>query len=148
MTEKKSIHNSTKTNLLLKWFILPFFILPFTLFSQIQDSIQTDTLQYERFIETVENSVFEYYKETWNKERAYQVIDSLGFEDKEKPFVSDSIIIERLKALDKTTPFAIEINDQLLKVVRYFINKRRRLTAISLGRSKLYFPTYQEYLAK
>jgi hypothetical protein len=54
MTEKKSIHNSTKTNLLLKWFILPFFILPFTLFSQIQDSIQTDTLQYERFIETVE----------------------------------------------------------------------------------------------
>jgi len=148
MTEKKSIHNSTKTNLLLKWFILPFFILPFTLFSQIQDSIQTDTLQYERFIETVENSVFEYYKETWNKERAYQVIDSLGFEDKEKPFVSDSIIIERLKALDKTTPFAIEINDQLLKVVRYFINKRRRLTAISLGRSKLYFPMYEEYLAK
>ena len=140
MTEKKSIHNSMKKIQILNWFILSFFILPFTLLSQNQDSIQIDTLQYERFIETVENSVFEYYKETWSKERAYAVIDSLGYEDKEKPFVSDSIIITRLQALDKTTPFAIEINDQLLKVVRYFIDKRRRLTAIALGRSKLCFP--------
>ena len=132
-------------------FILVIFFSTINSFSQ-QDSAWVannhKTIQYDRFIETVENSVFEYYKETWGKERAYAVIDSLGYEDKERPFVSDSIIISRLKALDKTTPFAIEINDQLLKVVRYFINKRRRLTAIALGRSKLYFPMYEEYLAK
>ena len=46
-----------------------------------QDSLETsvpvteDTLEYERFIEIVENSLFEYYTETWGKERAYQVID-------------------------------------------------------------------------
>jgi membrane-bound lytic murein transglycosylase D len=107
-----------------------------------------DTLEYERFIETVENSVFEYYKETWGKERAYEVIDSLGYEPKERPVVSDSLITARLLALDKTTPFQIEINADLIKVVRYFINKRRRFTAICLGRSKLYFPMYEEYLAK
>jgi len=117
-------------------------------FSQQDSAWVVENYNYDRFIEIVENSVFEYYKETWGKERAYQVIDSLGYVDKERPFVSDSILIERLIALDKTTPFAIEINDQLLKVVRYFINKRRRLTAISLGRSKLYFPMYEEYLAK
>lgn len=148
MNEIKSNHTSTKTNLLVHWFILLIFILPTASIAQ-SDSLQDgDTLQYERFIETVEHSIFEYYKETWSKERAYQVIDSLGFDSEEKPFVSDSILIERLLALDKTTPFAIEINDQLLKVVRYFINKRRKLTAIALGRSKLYFPMYEEYLAK
>jgi membrane-bound lytic murein transglycosylase D len=93
MTEKKSIHNSMKKNPILNWFVLSFFIVPFSLFSQLQDSTQTDTLQYERFIETVENSVFEYYKETWSKEKAYQVIDSLGYEDQERPIVSDSIIV-------------------------------------------------------
>ena len=141
--------------MLLKNCLLSVLILPTILFGQVNDSLiseiepQTaDTLEYERFIETVENSVFEYYRETWGKERAYAVIDSLGYEEKERPDVSDSTIIARLNALNKTTPFEIEINPDLLKVVRYFINKRRRFTAISLGRSKLYFPMYEEYLAK
>lgn len=136
------------------WFVL-FSLVPTVLFGQLNDSLTTeiiteteDTLEYERFIETVENSVFEYYKETWGKERAYEVIDSLGYEENERPDVSDSTIIARLNTLNGQTPFEIEINSDLLKTIRYFINKRRRFTAISLGRSKLYFPMYEEYLAK
>ena len=147
-TTKISISNFLKLNL-----CVVFLLMSTLSISQLDSTFQVepqnaDTLEYERFIETVENSVFEYYKETWGKERAYAVIDSLGYEEKERPFVSDSTIIVRLKALNKTTPFEIEINSDLLKVVRYFINKRRRFTAISLGRSKLYFPMYEEYLAK
>ena len=39
-----------------------------------QDSISVfqanpeDTVEYERFLEIVENSLFEYYSETWGKE--------------------------------------------------------------------------------
>jgi membrane-bound lytic murein transglycosylase D len=138
----------------IKNWLFSLILLPNILFGQVSDSLilsdiqEEDTLEYERFIETVENSVFEYYKETWGKERAYGVIDSLGYEDNERPDVSDSTITARLIALNKTTPFEIEINPDLLRVVRYFINKRRRFTAICLGRSKLYFPMYEAYLAK
>ena len=76
------------------------------------------------------------------------MIDSLGYEENERPVISDSTIVERLNTLNGKTPFEIEINSDLLKTVRYFINKRRRFTAICLGRSKLYFPMYEEYLAK
>ncbi|MGV6860833.1 MAG: transglycosylase SLT domain-containing protein [Putridiphycobacter sp.] len=107
-----------------------------------------DTIEYERFIDNVEGSLFEYYKETWGKEHAYAVIDSLGYEKNDRPQISDSLLIARLNTLNSQTPFEIETNPDLIRVVRYFINKRRRFTAISLGRSKLYFPMFEEYLAK
>lgn len=140
--------------MILKYLSFIMCILSLSAFAQSNDSLQNtsekleDTLEYERFIETVEQSVFEYYKETWGKERAYQVIDSLGYEEGDRPEVTDSVIIARLLDLDKKTPFMIEINDDLLSVVKYFIHKRRRFTAITLGRSKLYFPMFEEYLSK
>lgn len=107
-----------------------------------------DTLTYERFLAVVENSLFEYYKETWGKERAYEIIDSLGYEDKDRPTFSDSVYIARLNDLNRATPIDIEINDELLSVVKYFAAKRRRFTAVCIGRSKLFFPMYEEYLDK
>jgi membrane-bound lytic murein transglycosylase D len=105
-----------------------------------------DSLTYERFLEVVESSLFEYYSETWGKERAYQIIDSLGYEDGEKPEVSDSIFIERLERLNEKTIIDIEINDDVLKTVKYFASKRRNFTAVCIGRSKLFFPMYEEHL--
>ena len=131
------------------------FLLLFTNIVHSQDTLQfkpiestEDTLEYERFIDNVEESLFEYYKETWGKERAYAVIDSLGYEENHRPQVSDSVIIARLNELNAKTPFEIETNPDLIKVVRYFINKRRRFTAVCLGRSKLYLPMFEEHLAK
>ena len=131
------------------------FLLLFTNIVYSQDTLQfkpiestEDTLEYERFIDNVEESLFEYYKETWGKERAYAVIDSLGYEENHRPQISDSVIIARLNDLNAKTPFEIETNPDLIKVVRYFINKRRRFTAVCLGRSKLYFPMFEEHLAK
>lgn len=122
--------------------------------SVAQDSLATatinqeDTLEYERFIEVVENSLFEYYKETWGKERAYEVIDSLGYEDSDRPSFSDSVYIARLDKLNKTTPIDMQSNPEMIRVVKYFATKRRRFTSICIGRSKLFFPMYEEYLDK
>lgn len=153
--KKKNIDYTTMKNNT-PFYVMFFFLLfnAFLSFSQ-QDStyIQTlyqteDSLEYERFIDNVEESLFEYYKNTWGKERAYAVIDSLGYESNYRPQVPDSIIIDRLNDLNAKTPFEIETNPDLIRVVKYFINKRRRFTAITLGRSKLYFPMFEEYLAK
>ncbi len=110
------------------------------------NSIGTPT--YQRFLAIVENSLFEYYEETWGKEEAYAIIDSLGYEDNEKPLFSDSIYIERLNALNEKTIVEIEVNDDLLKTLKYFVKNRRNFTAICLGRSKLFFPMYEEHLDK
>ena len=109
-----------------------------------EDSIYT----YQRFLNVVENSLFEYYSETWGKERAYDVIDSLGYETGSRPDFSDSIYIARLNDLNRKTIIDIEINDDLLKTVKYFARNRRTFTAICLGRSKLFFPMFEEHLDK
>ena len=107
-----------------------------------------DTLEYERFIEVVENSLFEYYEETWGKERAYEVIDSMGYTDKDRPTYSDSVYIARLNKLDKETIIDIESNPAMISVLKYFVKNRRRFTAVCIGRSKMFFPMYEEYLDK
>ena len=106
------------------------------------------THTYQRFLHVVENSLFEYYSETWGKERAYSIIDSLGYDEDSKPQFSDSVYIARLNDLNEKTIITIEINDDLLKTVKYFAKNRRRFTAVCLGRSKLFFPMYEEYLDK
>ncbi|MBD3636106.1 MAG: transglycosylase SLT domain-containing protein [Crocinitomicaceae bacterium] len=107
-----------------------------------------DTFQYERFLEIVEQSLFEHYKEVWGKERAYEVIDSMGYEETDRPTYSDSVYIARLNKLDRETVIDIEANDDMLTVLKYFVRKRRKFTALCLGRSKLFFPMYEEYLDK
>ena len=124
-----------------------------SLFVQAQDSLliptgYEDTLEYERFLENVESSLFEYYVETWGKERAYEVIDSLGYEENDRPTFPDSVYVERLKKLDKETIIDIEANEDMLTVIKYFVSKRRKFTALCVGRSKLFFPMYEEYLDK
>lgn len=110
--------------------------------------INSDSLTYLRFIDVVESSIFEHYKEVWGQEQAYHIIDSLGYEPDYKPTFSDSVYIERLKKLDQQTIIDIEINTVVLNTVKYFVNKRRTFTAVCLGRSKLYFPMYEMYLDK
>lgn len=107
-----------------------------------------DTFQYERFLETVEHSLFEHYKEVWGKERAYEVIDSMGYAETDRPTFPDSVYAARLEKLDKETIIDIEANSDMISVIGYFVRNRRKFTALCLGRSKLYFPMYEEYLDK
>lgn len=107
-----------------------------------------DSLTYLRFIDVVESSIFEHYRETFGQEKAYQIIDSLGYEENFKPTFSDSVYIARLKKLDAQTIIDIETNTVVINTIKYFVSKRRTYTAVCLGRSKLYFPMYESYLNK
>ncbi len=106
----------------------------------------SDTLTYERFLDVVERTLFDYYSETWGKDRAYKVIDSLGYAPSDRPEFSDSVYLQRLHILNARTIIEIESNKDVLAALKYFVVKRRNFTAVCLGRSKLYFPMYEEYL--
>jgi membrane-bound lytic murein transglycosylase D len=135
-----------------KHFVFLLLFLPQIAFQQdssfVATNHHTDSLTYERFLDVIEHSLFAYYEETWGKDYAYAVIDSLGYEDDYIPEFSDSVYESRLNALNNQTIIEIEFNEDVLKTLKYFIRKRRRFTAICLGRSKLYFPMYEEYLDK
>ena len=106
-----------------------------------------DSLTYQRFIDVVETSIFEHYKETFGKEQAYHLIDSMGYEPDYKPTFPDSVYIARLQKLDAQTTIDMQANDVVLSTVKYFVSKRRTFTAVCLGRSKLFFPMYETYLS-
>lgn len=106
-----------------------------------------DSLTYLRFIDVVESSIFEHYKEVWGQEKAYRIIDSLGYEQDYKPTFSDSVYIARLNDLKKKCIIDIEANTVVLNTIKYFVSKRRTFTAVCLGRSKMYFPMYETYLS-
>src|SRR5688572_2880980 len=78
-----------------------------------------DSLTYLRFIDVVESSIFEHYKETFGKERAYDIIDSMGYEQDYKPTFPDSVYLDRLRQLDKSTIIDIEANAVVLSTVKY-----------------------------
>ena len=117
------------------------FALIFSNISFGQDSLaQTvfvDTFQTNQFLATVESSLFEYYKETWGKEKAYAIIDELGYDEKTAITFSDSVYVQRLNKIISQTPFTSPANATILKTTKYFISKRRRFTSVVIGKEKL-----------
>ena len=114
----------------------------------LKQTVLVDTLQSQQFLSTVEHSLFEYYKETWGKERAYAIIDELGYEDNLVVTFPDSVYTQRLNDLVSKTPFRSKANPVLIRTLKYFIKRRGKYTSIIIGRSKLYFPMFEDYLSK
>ncbi len=64
------------------------------------------------------------------------------------PEFEDSIIEYRVKILDEKSPFNFKYNAITAPVINFYINKKRYLTSKMLGASSLYFPLFEEALAK
>lgn len=114
----------------------------------LKQNIFVDTFQSAQFLANIESSLFDYYSESWGQEKAYAIIDELGYESKEVITFSDSIYINRLQYITDISPFTSAPNNTLLKTVKYFVTKRKRFTSVIIGRSKLYFPMFESYLTK
>lgn len=111
-------------------------------------TVFVDTFQTETFLSTVENSLFEYYKEAWGAEEAYGMLNEFGHADESAEKFSDEVYFERLQAIAATTPFDAQNNPVVLKTIKYFVEKRSRYTSVIIGRSKLYFPMFETALTK
>lgn len=75
-------------------------------------------------------------------------LNVLNHENGIKPSFSDSVIRSRLKVLDDNSPIHFEYNNKTKSFIDLYVNRRRKLTSIMLGRKEYYFPIFEEHLAK
>ncbi len=115
--------------------------------SSLSDSL--DTLQHERFIRVMEESLNQYYADYSSTDKQTDsIIEALGYDDSEVPSFPDSVYCQRLSEMNEMSPFQLDCNEDVLKVIDYFTRKRRSFTSVTLGRSKLYFTMFEEKLAQ
>lgn len=115
--------------------------------SAFSDSL--DTLQHERFIRVMEESLNEYYADySSTDQQTDSIIEALGYDETDVPSFPDSVYCQRLNEMNEMSPFQLDCNEDVLKVIDYFTRRRRSFTSVTLGRSKLYFTMFEEKLAQ
>ncbi len=55
---------------------------------------------------------------------------------------------QRLALLDSQTPFHVEYNPSLEKIIKYYLKNRKETLANLMGRAAYYFPMFEEHLDK
>lgn len=64
----------------------------------------------------------------------------------EIPYFPDSVVRERILAMNDQTPFEYIYNNQVKQFIELYAYRKRELTARILGLSELYFPLFEEQL--
>lgn len=62
--------------------------------------------------------------------------------------LSTELLKKRLKLLDQKTPFKVEYNESLERLIKSFLKKRKKSFERLMGLSEYYFPMFEEQLAK
>src|SRR5690554_2785174 len=115
--------------------------------SNLQDT--SEVFQYEKFLRVIENTLEDYYRDfSSTQKQTDSIIQALGYEYEDVPVFPDSVYCQRLSEMNERSPFQLDCNADVLSVLRFFAENRRGFTSVVLGRSKLYFPMYEEKLAK
>ncbi len=76
------------------------------------------------------------------------LLNVLNYAPNEVPLPVDSIIIQRLEKLSETSPIAFTPHRQTIAYAKLYTQKKRKLTARMLGAAELYFPVFEEALAR
>jgi membrane-bound lytic murein transglycosylase D len=113
-----------------------------------QTSLYTPPEKGDRYLQTIEESLNLFYAEYSKNGKTDSIIDALNYEPGEIPEFSDDEYCARLSKINNLTPFQLECNTITLSSIRFFAANRRSFCRVALGRAKLYFPLYEEMLAK
>jgi membrane-bound lytic murein transglycosylase D len=132
-------------NLLLFFSFLSFFSLPQ---SNPSSKLNLDSLNNDRFINTIEQSIEAFYKDYVNQSSYTSIKSKLESEPNGIPDFLDETYCERLKNMSEMSPFKFDCNEHTLATIRFFAKNRRSFIKIVMGRSALYFDMYEEQLAK
>lgn len=73
-------------------------------------------------------------------------IDDEGVLDNEPEVLTTELLKERLYLLGQKTPFNLEYNPDLEKVINSYLSTRKKTLGQILGRAKYYFPMFERYL--
>jgi membrane-bound lytic murein transglycosylase D len=77
-----------------------------------------------------------------------QVLNAYGYTPDHVPTFGPDVISARLLDLDADTPFDLVYNSTVQGFIDLYSVRRRDITSRVLGMSQLYFPIFEEYLAK
>lgn len=78
-------------------------------------------------------------KKAWNK---------YGFKEGDVPAYDDSVYMQRIQALANETTIPLTFNSHVKSFIELYANRRRQQSSRMLGLSYVYFPMFEEYLAK
>jgi membrane-bound lytic murein transglycosylase D len=76
------------------------------------------------------------------------LLNAYGYAPDQIPTFSPEITAQRMKALDKETPFDLVYNGTVQGFIDLYAVRRRDITTKVLGMSQLYFPMFEEALAR
>jgi membrane-bound lytic murein transglycosylase D len=77
-----------------------------------------------------------------------QLLNAYGYAPEVVPTFTADVVEARMKALDKETPFDLVYNSTVQGFIDLYAVRRRDITTKVLGMSQLYFPMFEEMLAK
>ncbi len=89
--------------------------------------------------------------ELWFKEQDNSPLfikDDFEISNEELPELTTDILKKRLAHLNSKTPFYVEYNEQLERIIKRFLKHRKDRYATLMARSKYYFPLIEEQLVK
>ncbi len=89
--------------------------------------------------------------ELWFKEQDNSPLfirDDFEIFNEELPELTTDILKKRLAHLNSKTPFYVEYNEQLERIIKRFLKHRKGTYATLMARSKYYFPLIEEQLVK
>ncbi|MBV1888318.1 MAG: LysM peptidoglycan-binding domain-containing protein [Urechidicola sp.] len=76
------------------------------------------------------------------------VLNDSELEDVEIADLSTELLKERLVILDNETPFNIEYNSSLERLIKNYLKNRRKSFGTLMSRAEYYFPLFEEHLDK
>jgi membrane-bound lytic murein transglycosylase D len=76
------------------------------------------------------------------------LLNAYGYAPEHVPTFSQEVMAERLKAIDQETPFDLVYNNTVQGFIDLYAVRRRDITTKVLGMSQMYFPMFEEALAR
>jgi membrane-bound lytic murein transglycosylase D len=76
------------------------------------------------------------------------LLNAFGYDPETVPAFSPEIVASRMAVLDRNTPFDLVYNSTVQGFIDLYAVRRRGVAKKVLGTSELYFPMFEEYLAK
>ena len=76
------------------------------------------------------------------------LLNAYGYDKSAVPSFNQEIIAERMRNLDRNSPFDLVYNQTVQGFIDLYAVRRRELTSKVMGLSELYFPLFEECLAK
>ena len=76
------------------------------------------------------------------------LLNAFGYSPETVPTFSAEVVASRMAVLDRNTPFNLVYNSTVQGFIDLYAVRRRDISKKVLGMSELYFPMFEEYLAK